>query len=97
MGSKTNQAAALMESDQGAASAAIKAESDQGAASAETTPKKAREGESSPVKMDINRYLGKSKIGTSLANLLRVIFKGQMATEAEWDAKTREALNRGAK
>jgi hypothetical protein len=88
MGSKNNQAADLMENDTGNAGATIEPES---------LPEKENGNmETNPVKMDINQYLTKSKIGKSLANLLRVIFKDQMATEAEWDAKTEEALNRRA-
>jgi hypothetical protein len=88
MGSKNNQAAALTESEQSNTGEAVEMGK---------TPEKERE--TSPVKMDINRYLGLGKvaISKSLANLLRVMFKGQMATEAEWESKTQEALNRGAK
>jgi hypothetical protein len=92
MGSKNNQTAALMESDQGNTDADIELKK-----MPEKEPEKEGEVETSLVKMDINRYLGKSTISKSRANLLRVIFKGQMATEAEWDAKTKEALNRRAK
>ena len=89
MGSKNNQTAVVMESEQGSTTGA--------AIETEKTPEKERTMETSPVKMDINRYLGKSKISKSLANLLRVMFKGQLATEAEWEAKANEALNGRAK
>ena len=87
MGSKNNQTAALMEGEQGNIGAVSEPEK---------APEKEMAMETSLVKMDINRYLEKSKISKSLTNLLRVIFKGQMATEAEWETKTKEALNRRA-
>jgi hypothetical protein len=47
-------------------------------------------------KMDINRYLQKAKYGKSIADMLRVLFKGKMATETEWAAKVNEVINRKA-
>jgi hypothetical protein len=87
MGSKNNQTTALMEGEPDNTGAVSEPEK---------TPKKEMAMETSLVKMDINRYLEKSKLNKSLANLLRVIFKGQMATEVEWETKTKEALNRRA-
>jgi hypothetical protein len=57
-------------------------------------PEKEREVKTKQVTMDINRYLERSGMRKSLADLLRVIFKGQFATEAEWDRKSKEALSR---
>jgi hypothetical protein len=47
-------------------------------------------------KMDINRYLQKANHGKSIADMLRVLFKGQMATETEWADKVNEVVNRRA-
>jgi hypothetical protein len=47
-------------------------------------------------KMDINRYLQKADHGKSIADMLRVLFKGKMATETEWAAKVKEVINRKA-
>jgi hypothetical protein len=47
-------------------------------------------------KMDINRYLQKANHGKSISGMLRVLFKGQMATETEWTAKVNEVINRRA-
>jgi hypothetical protein len=47
-------------------------------------------------KMDINRYLQKADHGKSIAGMLRVLFKGQMATETEWAAKVKAVIERKA-
>jgi hypothetical protein len=47
-------------------------------------------------KMDINRYLLKADQGKSIADMLRVLFKGQMATETEWAAKVKAVITRRA-
>jgi hypothetical protein len=47
-------------------------------------------------KMDINRYLLKADHGKSIADMLRVLFKGQMATETEWAAKVQAVITRRA-
>jgi hypothetical protein len=48
------------------------------------------------LKLDINRYLQKADHGKSIGDMLRVLFKGQMATETEWAAKVNEVINRRA-
>jgi hypothetical protein len=47
-------------------------------------------------RIDINRYLQKADHGKSIADMLRVLFKGQMATETEWAARVNEVINRKA-
>jgi hypothetical protein len=40
-------------------------------------------------KIDINRYLKKENYGKSIADMLRMLFNGQMATETEWQKRSR--------
>jgi hypothetical protein len=47
-------------------------------------------------KTDINRYLQKAGHGKSIADMLRVLFKGKMATETEWAAEVNKVINRKA-
>lgn len=48
------------------------------------------------VKMDINRYLKKANYGKSIADMLRVLFKGKLATETEWEKMAQAVINRKA-
>jgi hypothetical protein len=48
------------------------------------------------VKTDINRYLQKKDYGKSIADMLRVLFKGQMKTETEWAEQVKTVINRRA-
>lgn len=52
-----------------------------------------KKAETTPVKMDINRYLQQRDYGKSISAMLRVLFKGQLATEPEWDEKTQRVMN----
>jgi hypothetical protein len=62
----------------------------------EDTAKKNAETTSTAVKMDINRYLHKKDYGKSISNMLRVLFKGQLATETEWDEQAQAVITRKA-
>jgi hypothetical protein len=62
----------------------------------EEAAKKNAETTSAAVKMDINRYLHKKDYGKSISDMLRVLFKGQLATEPEWDEQTQAVIIRKA-